>query len=87
MGTHRYLNRSHLFLVRVWTEESEYDCDITMCHGRVQRAVDGEAHLFDSWQGLIEKLSAMISGASGASSATELGDKGHTEGKGENNES
>lgn len=50
--------RSDLFLVRMWTEET--DTGSQLAHGKVQRAVSGEAHHFDDWQGLLDRLRAMV---------------------------
>jgi hypothetical protein len=57
----RHSRRTDLFLVRIWTSSPVDGSGESHWHGRVQRTVNGETYLFDSWQGLIEKLNAMIS--------------------------
>lgn len=54
------LRRTDLFLVRVWTAETEDDSCNAAWHGRIQRTVDGEAHPFDDWQALVDLLVAML---------------------------
>ena len=87
MRTDRHSRRTDLFLIRIWTDAGAEGSEEGQWRGKVQRTVDGEAHLFDSWQDLIEKLSAMILAASGAPGGVEPGEKGQTKVKGENNES
>ena len=58
MTRHSHPRRSELFLVRMWTEET--DTGSRLAHGKVQRAVSGEAHQFDDWQGLLDQLRAMV---------------------------
>ena len=77
---HRRFTRTDLFLVRIWTKGAEGiagdDADVngesggeSVDHlewrGTVQRAVDGEVHQFNSWQGLQEMLVAMLSNNKG----------------------
>lgn len=65
-----------LFLVRIWTRGAGSATDDGADHGMeagreaipeiqwrgtVQRAVDGEAHQFSSWQGLLDLLLVMLS--------------------------
>ena len=76
MSFGRY-KRSDLFLVRIWSEDrgvedasdgalgGEEVITKLRWHGRVQRTVDGEAHQFDSWQGLVDLLLAMLSNNKG----------------------
>ena len=52
------LRRSDLFLVRMWTEDTE--AGRKLAYGKVHRAVSGEAHQFDDWQGLLDQLRAML---------------------------
>jgi hypothetical protein len=58
MTRHTNLKRSELFLVRMWTEPTEDGS--RLAHGKVQRAVSGEASHFDSWQGLLDRLRYMV---------------------------
>jgi len=73
----RYLKRTDLFLVRVWTEEATAPVDANHADndrsrsdgagqgewsGSVQRVVDGEVHRFDSLQALTSLLLDMLSG-------------------------
>jgi hypothetical protein len=62
MGMRRRYKRSELFLVRVWTQGSGHGSGIGAWHGRVQRAVNGEAYQFEDWQGLLRVLSEMLEG-------------------------
>jgi len=72
----RYYTRTDLFLVRIWTrgasdgtsDEVEAGGDdagestgTLEWQGQVQRAGDGEAYQFNSWQGLLDLLLAMLS--------------------------
>ncbi len=72
----RYLRRTDLFLVRVWTEDAialvEADqtgngrnsvsgADQDEWSGSVQRVVDGEACQFKGLQSLVDTLLAMLS--------------------------
>jgi hypothetical protein len=57
----RNLKRTNLFLVRVWTEQSDDGSRKSELHGRVQRVVDGESHRFSDWQGLLDSLETMLS--------------------------
>jgi hypothetical protein len=50
--------RSDLFLVRMWTEDT--DTGSQLAYGKVQRAVSGEAHHFEDWQGLLDWLRTML---------------------------
>jgi hypothetical protein len=77
MSTHRRRNprRTHLFLVRVWTdgtsttvsarsvaesgEHSDADGQDEWS-GSVQRVVDGESHQFRGWQSLTDTLLSML---------------------------
>ncbi len=63
MDTHRSrtLRRTDLFLVRMWTADARDGDRRAEWHGRVQRAVDGEAHQFDGWQNLVDLLLTMLS--------------------------
>jgi len=54
---HRY-RRSDLFLLRVWSEETENGA-ITWC-GKVQRTTTGEARFFRDWPQLIDLLLTML---------------------------
>ena len=58
MTKQRHLGRSDLFLVRLWTEDTATGSSLT--HGKVQRAVSGETNHFDDWQGLLDRLRAMV---------------------------
>jgi hypothetical protein len=58
MTKQRRLRRSDLFLVRMWTEDTE--AGRTLAYGKVHRVVSGEAHQFDTWQGLLDHLSTML---------------------------
>jgi hypothetical protein len=72
----RHYTRTDLFLVRIWTrpanagiidaavaggEDRGDAISMPEWQGTVQRAVDGEAHPFSSWQGLQDLLQAMLS--------------------------
>jgi len=72
----RLYTHTDLFLVRIWTKgaegiagddtgingEPEDEADgKPEWRGTVQRAVDGEAHQFSSWQGLLDLLVTMVS--------------------------
>jgi hypothetical protein len=57
------LRRSDLFLVRMWTEDT--GSGRKLAYGKVHRAVSGEAHQFDDWQGLLDRLRAMVTDDSG----------------------
>lgn len=63
MGAHRRLQRSDLFLVRIWTEIADITeaHNAAVCRGRVQRVIDGESRPFDNWQSLLDVLRAMMS--------------------------
>jgi hypothetical protein len=76
----RHYTRTHLFLVRIWTtapeggnsDESGPDVDEGAgttaeleWRGTAQRAVDGEAHQFSSWQALVDLLQGMLSSRKG----------------------
>jgi hypothetical protein len=43
----------------MWTEDTERG--MRLAYGKVHRAVNGEAHQFDDWQGLLERLRGMVS--------------------------
>jgi hypothetical protein len=58
MTRHHRHGRSDLFLVRLWTEETATGDERP--HGKVQRAVNGETTHFDDWQGLLDRLRAMV---------------------------
>jgi hypothetical protein len=45
------------------------------CHGRVQRVVDGEAHNFDDWPGLVELLAEMSRGKRGTKDGSAKGEE------------
>ena len=77
---HRHFTRTDLFLVRIWTKGAEGitgdNIDVSgesggegagklEWRGTVQRAVDGEAHQFSSWQGLQDLLVVMLSNNKG----------------------
>ncbi len=87
MRTDRHMRSTDLFLVRVWSGPAIDGSGEVNWHGKLQRTVDGEAHLFSSWQDLVEKLSAMLPAAEGVLRSTKLDDKGPIEIRGENNES
>ena len=74
----RHFTRTCLFLVRIWTTGAEGiagdDANISgegevesggkvEWRGTVQRAVDGEAHRFSDWQGLVDSLLVMLADA------------------------
>jgi hypothetical protein len=42
----------------MWTEETETGS--RLAYGKVHRAVSGEAHQFDDWQGLLDRLRIMV---------------------------
>ncbi len=65
METRHRQRRSDLFLVRLWTEGGDDGSGKVEWHGKVQHVVDGEAHPFSGWQGLIELLLAMLSNNEG----------------------
>ena len=44
-GSHEYRGPSQLFLLRVWLDDARSEND---WHGRVQHAVTGEAHSFQT---------------------------------------
>ncbi len=57
-------NRSNLFLVRVWLRNNgsaDLDSSKAKWCGSIRRIVDGEAHQFSDWQGLVDLLEAMVS--------------------------
>lgn len=58
MTKYSHLRRSELFLVRMWTENS--DGSGPHACGKVQRAVSGETSQFDDLQGLLDRLRAMV---------------------------
>ena len=66
MRTPRHYKRTDLFLVRLWPKESAdgskagNDSGQVEWHGRVQRVVDGESHLFRSLPGLVDVLLIML---------------------------
>jgi hypothetical protein len=60
MGTQRNAERTDLFLVRVWTQNSPDGSGISLCGGKVQWAVSGESHNFEDWKGLTELLLEMV---------------------------
>ena len=51
-------DRSHLFMLRVWTEEA--GAAATEWRGKVQSLPDGEAYYFRDWEGLRSHLQAML---------------------------
>lgn len=73
---HQDLDRSQLFLVRLWTEQgreesgdssnsnvsSSPNAEIEW-HGRVRHIVSGEAYSFHDWPTLVDLLLAMLSPA------------------------
>ena len=61
MGTQRNAERTDLFLVRVWTQNSPDGSGISLCGGKVQRAVSGESRHFEDWKGLTDLLLEMVS--------------------------
>ncbi len=58
-------NRNDLFLVRFWLQDmsSQPEGQIQW-GGRVQRAVSGESHEFNDWDGLVKALRAMLAATS-----------------------
>ena len=52
--------RSHLFTVRVWSEE--LGAGQTEWRGRVQHVTSGEVHYFRDWITLVALLMAMLPG-------------------------
>lgn len=56
---HNDLDRSQLFLVRLWAEKGS-DNEEKEWHGRVQHIVSGEAHTFHDWPTLVDFLRAML---------------------------
>jgi hypothetical protein len=73
-----HLKRTDLFLIRVWREAGKHGEEgsgrshgagnagsytESEWHGRVQRVTDGESHQFESWQGLVSVLAAMLGGS------------------------
>jgi hypothetical protein len=58
MAKDNRLKRSELFLLRMWTETTDTGSRLT--HGKVQRAVSGQTTHFDDWQGLLDRLKAMV---------------------------
>ncbi len=63
VSTHRRLRRANLFLVRLWTEQTADDRGAEVWCGKVQRVLDGEAHRFENWQGLVSALVQMVARA------------------------
>lgn len=74
--SHRPYTRTDLFLVRIWSkggdtgtgdkvgadaQDGKERAGELELRGQVQRVVDGEAHQFNSWQGLLDVLLAMLS--------------------------
>jgi hypothetical protein len=58
-----------LFIVRFWAQYSTQDVSEgsegqTRIGGRVQRALDGEAHEFDDWNALVATLRTMLAATS-----------------------
>jgi hypothetical protein len=51
--------RSHLFLVRFWSDGEQEARDQKDWRGRVQHIVSGEARTFDDWPTLIDLLLEM----------------------------
>lgn len=51
--TRRQIKRSNLFVLRIWTQEGDDQESDARWQGQVKRAVDGAAHHFDDWQGLV----------------------------------
>jgi hypothetical protein len=60
MGTRHHYRRSDLFLLRMWSEEAADASGNIEWRGKVQRVVDGEAHTFEDWQGLVRLLCQML---------------------------
>jgi hypothetical protein len=66
VGIGQDYKRGDLFLVRLWSTDNndggtaDSDRDRVEWHGKVQRVVDGEAHLFTSLQDLTDRLLAML---------------------------
>ena len=58
----RDLERSQLFLVRLWAEKG-VDNEEKEWHGRVQHIVSGEAHTFHDWPTLVDLLLTMLPSA------------------------
>ena len=61
MAAGRQLGKSDLFLVRLWTEETE-EGETAWC-GKVQQAVTGEARFFHELPELINVLLSMVPAA------------------------
>jgi hypothetical protein len=61
MDMNRHLNRSGLFLVRVWTVDANGEPGKRLFRGRVQRVVDGKSQRFDDLQTLGSVVLAMLS--------------------------
>jgi hypothetical protein len=66
VGMRQHYKRSNLFLVRLWSRDSNDgskaggDSGQVQWQGKVQRVVDGEAHQFTSLQGLVDWLLIML---------------------------
>ncbi len=65
MGGRPHYKRADLFLVRLWSKDKDgsnagRDSGPVAWQGKVQRIVDGEAHLFSSLQGLTDWLLVML---------------------------
>lgn len=58
MSKHSHFKRSDLFLVRMWTESTNNGS--RLAYGKVQRAVSGETINFEDWEGLLDRLKAMV---------------------------
>jgi hypothetical protein len=58
MTRQSHIRRSELFLVRMWTEET--GAGSRLAYGKVQRAVSGETNHFEDWEGLLDRLRAMV---------------------------
>jgi hypothetical protein len=64
---HQDLDRSQLFLVRLWAEQGRDDSSDSaspnaekVWRGRVQHIVSGKAHSFHDWSTLVDLLLAML---------------------------
>ena len=51
---------SHLFLLRVWQDETTNDDSAPACHGRIQHVLSGEAYSFEGMSALTELLATML---------------------------
>lgn len=58
----RHIKHTDLFIIRVWTQDSEEPGNLSISwRGKIQRVVDGESREFRDWQALVDTLRSMIS--------------------------